>query len=142
PGFMLSVLRRMAVTDVSIVPKAEEPQKLESRVVCEMIVEEDMCNPYGHIHGGCSAFLIDVCSTLAILAYGRAGNDGVVYTVSQAIDVVCHSPALLGDKIRIINTTLTVGGRTMSARTEIWNVTSSRLVSTGTHIKMFPSPSP
>jgi len=60
-------------------------------------------------------------------------------TVSQALNVVFHSPAAIGDKLRIVNTTITVGGRAMSARCEIWNETHHRQVATGLHIKMLPS---
>ncbi|KAJ2923168.1 hypothetical protein H1R20_g13924, partial [Candolleomyces eurysporus] len=104
PVFGEAIQKRLEVTEVSVNPKAEEPQRLEGKVVLETTVEEDMLNGGGIIHGGCSAFLIDV-----------------------------------GDRIRIVNQTITVGARAHSVRTEIWNVTHHRLVSSGTHIKMQPS---
>ncbi|KAK6971335.1 hypothetical protein R3P38DRAFT_3242698 [Favolaschia claudopus] len=42
-----------------------------------------------------------------------------VFTVSQSLNVVFHAPAALGETLRIVNTTLTVGSRAMSARTEV-----------------------
>jgi len=85
--FGVSILRRMKVTEVSVLTKAEEPEKLESRVVCELDVKEgerfqcllcfpssngvvDMINGLGSIHGGCSALLIDV-SVLLPSAFRR-----------------------------------------------------------------------
>ena len=72
-----SIFGRTMVTEVSILAKADEPERLEARVVCELDVEEgeqfqfwlcfppsndavDMINGEGNMHGGCSAFLIDM----------------------------------------------------------------------------------
>ncbi|EAU82753.1 hypothetical protein CC1G_10658 [Coprinopsis cinerea okayama7 len=142
PLFGEEIQKRLVVTEVSILQKAEEPLKQEGRVVLETDVAEDMLNGGGNIHGGCSAFLIDICSTLALIALGIVNNSKSTRSVSQSLNVVYHSPASLGDRIRIVNQTLTLGARAQSVRTEIWNVTHHRLVSSGTHIKMVPSPPP
>ncbi|KAJ6542645.1 HotDog domain-containing protein [Mycena capillaripes] len=134
PGFGDSILRALVVTEASIQKKAEEPLKQEGRVVCEIVVTEEMLNGGGNVHGGCSAFLIDVCSTMCLLAF-QAG----IHTVSQSLNIVYHSPATIGETLRIVNTTMTVGARALSARTEIWNATKHRLVASGVHIKMRPS---
>ncbi|KAF7368631.1 4HBT domain-containing protein [Mycena venus] len=133
-GFGDSIIRRLVVTHASVDQKAEEPLKQEGRIVCELIVTEDMLNGGGNVHGGCSAFLIDVCSTFSILAL-QPGRP----TVSQSLNIVYHSPATLGETLRIVNTTIAVGARAISARTEIWNATKHRLVASGVHIKMEPS---
>ncbi|KAJ7147375.1 HotDog domain-containing protein [Mycena filopes] len=133
PGFGNSIISALVVTEASVLPKAEEPLKEEGRVVCEITVTEDMLNGGGNIHGGCSAFLIDVCSTLSLMVYKPGMH------VSQSLNIVYHSPATLGEKLRIVNTSMTIGARAMSARTEIWNDTKHRLVASGVHIKMQPS---
>ncbi|KAJ7777597.1 HotDog domain-containing protein [Mycena maculata] len=138
PTFGNSILERIIVTHASVDSKAEEPLKKEGRVICELIVTEDMLNGGGNVHGGCSALLIDVCSTLALLAYQERKKPDSV-NVSQSLNIVYHSPATIGEKLRIVNTTMTVGARAMSARTEIWNATQHRLVASGVHIKMQPS---
>ncbi|EPQ58891.1 hypothetical protein GLOTRDRAFT_54445 [Gloeophyllum trabeum ATCC 11539] len=139
PAFADSVGKRLKLTEVSINPKADEPGKTECKVVCEITVSSDMLNGLGSLHGGCSAYLIDDCSSLPLAAYslvtGGTGSPGV----SQSLNVVYHAPALLGDKLRIVSTTIAVGSRIMSARCEIWNDTHHRLVSSGVHIKMEPS---
>ncbi|KAF9463089.1 hypothetical protein BDZ94DRAFT_1260034 [Collybia nuda] len=137
--FGQSIVERLVVTEISVHRKAEEPKKLEGRLVCELVVDEDMVNGLGNIHGGCSAFLIDVCSSLALTALSMANTGDTYSSVSQSLNVVYHSPAALGDRIRLVNTTMTLGARAHSARTEIWNVTHHRLVSSGVHIKMQPS---
>jgi len=133
-----SILKRMKVVEISLNGKPEEEKKMEARVVVELDVTEDMLNGGGNIHGGCSAFLVDVCSTLALVTFNLE-NSGSLMTVSQSLNIIYHSPAQLADKLRIVNTTLTLGARAHSARTEIWNVTHHRLVVSGTHIKMVPS---
>ncbi|KAF8644452.1 hypothetical protein AX16_008451 [Volvariella volvacea WC 439] len=139
PIFGDSIVKRLMTTEVSINQKAEEPKKLEGRVVCEITVDEDMINGAGNVHGGCLAFLIDACSTLSLTAL-RASQTGVpFYGVSQSLNIVYHSPAGMGEKLRLVNTTMTAGARAVSARTEVWNDTHHRLVASGVHIKMEPS---
>ncbi|KAJ7916949.1 HotDog domain-containing protein [Mycena leptocephala] len=130
-----SIIRGLVVTHASVEKNADEPLKTEGKVICELMVTEDMLNGGKTVHGGCSAYLIDMCSTLVLMACGQHVH------VSQSLNIVYHSPATLGEKLRIINTTMTIGRRTMTARTEIWNATKHRLVASGVHIKMAPSPS-
>ncbi|KAF9480193.1 hypothetical protein BDN70DRAFT_877948 [Pholiota conissans] len=141
-SFGKAISDRMKVTELSIISKAEEPNKLEGRAVLELEVWEDMVNNGGNIHGGCSAFLIDMASTFALTVLNVYETGKVHPSVSQALNVVYHSPAAIGEKLRLVNTTLTIGKRAESVRTEIWNVTHRRLVASGVHIKMLPSPPP
>jgi acyl-coenzyme A thioesterase 13 len=79
PLFGESIQNRMKVVEISLNRKAEEQKKLEARVVVELDVTEgqlfihkfesgcpkslcvlDMLNGGGNIHGGCSAFLVDM----------------------------------------------------------------------------------
>lgn len=140
--FGKSISNRFAVTEISILSKVDEESKLEGKVVVEIEVDEEMINGAGNIHGGCSAFLVDVCSSLSISALSLATVGKEQPSVSQAINMIYHSPATLGDKLRIVNTSMTLGNRTQSCRTEIWNSTHHRLVASGTHVKMMPSPPP
>ncbi|KZV75355.1 hypothetical protein PENSPDRAFT_571580 [Peniophora sp. CONT] len=132
-GFALPVAKRISVTDVTIEEKKDAPGKTETTLVCELDVQKDMVNAYDSLHGGASAYLVDVCSSLALAAAGKLNS------VSQALNVVYHAPAPLGSHLRIMNWTITVGSRVMSTRTEIWDATGGRLVATGIHIKMEPS---
>ncbi|KAL5525412.1 hypothetical protein ACEPAF_9282 [Sanghuangporus sanghuang] len=140
-GFADAIGGRLVITEAEVARKREEPERTEARVVCEIDVEQDMVNGGGNMHGGCSAYLIDVCSTLPIIALMDALKRGGRGGVSQVLDVVYHSPARVGDRLRIVSTTISLGARAMSARSEIWNQTQHRLVATGVHIKMDPSPS-
>jgi len=139
--FETELVSRLHLTEVSVLPKAEEPQKFEARVVYEVIADEYMANSNGHLHGGCTAMLIDNCSSIPIyvLMLATSTIDIRGGGVSQSLNIVYHSPALMGDKLRIVSTTLTVGNRALSSRCEIWNTTRHRLVASAVHIKMVPS---
>ncbi|KAI0311774.1 hypothetical protein OF83DRAFT_1087457, partial [Amylostereum chailletii] len=110
-GFALPVARRLAVAEVGRRAKADAARE-EWVVVMELDVDEDMLNGGGSMHGGCTAFLIDICTSIVLGAAGRGG------TVSQAINTVYHAPAPAGCHLRIVNTTMTVGARISSARCE------------------------
>jgi acyl-coenzyme A thioesterase 13 len=77
PIFGESIVKKMMVTEIAVEKKVEEPQKLEGRFICEITVGDgsshqffylssisfglkDMVNGGGNMHGGCSAFLVDV----------------------------------------------------------------------------------
>ncbi|KAJ3756728.1 HotDog domain-containing protein [Lentinula raphanica] len=134
-----SVVAGLRLSEITIHQNAVEPLSLEARVVCKTYITQDMVNGHGTLHGGCSALLIDFCSSLATIALQihTTGFPGLGF--SETIHVVFHAPALLGETLRIVNTTMAVGRRVASARTEIWSETHHRLVASGVHIKMEPS---
>ncbi|OAX43381.1 hypothetical protein K503DRAFT_731781 [Rhizopogon vinicolor AM-OR11-026] len=151
-GFDSELISRLRLTEVSVLPKAEEPDKLEGRVVFEVTVDEEMLNSNGSIHGGITAMIIDEhvssthvrwqvndCSTMPIYVLGLATGGRATGGVTHSLNVVYHSPALLGDKLRVVSTTLTLGNRALSSRCEIWNATRHRLVASAVHLKMDPS---
>ncbi|KAL0570190.1 hypothetical protein V5O48_011780 [Marasmius crinis-equi] len=59
-GYSDSVAQRLIVTEVSVLKHPEEPSKDVGRVVCEVDVDSDMINRSSTIHGGCSAYLVDM----------------------------------------------------------------------------------
>ena len=77
-GFAHNVGRRLLLREISFLEKAEEQQRMEGRVVAELTVDggksnsvvmvslklnavsSDMVNPLGNMHGGCTAYLIDM----------------------------------------------------------------------------------
>ncbi|KAG7097488.1 hypothetical protein E1B28_004830 [Marasmius oreades] len=138
-GFGYDIIARMEVTEVSVSKKMDEPLKEEGRVVVKMKIEQDMVHGGLHMHGGCSAFIIDTCTTLAMAALTLGTVGKKLSNVSLALNILYHAPAALGEELRIVSTTLTVGGRAFSARTEMWSDTHNRLVASGVHVKLSPS---
>ncbi|KAI0636375.1 HotDog domain-containing protein [Trametes polyzona] len=128
---------RLQMTEVTVYER-EEDGKTQVRMVFEIDVGEDMLNSGNMMHGGCSMFLIDVCSSIALVALGIVTSRNS-YLVSQAITTVFHAPATTGARLSIVNNTVSFGARTVTARTEIWDTTNRRLVATGVHNQMQPS---
>ncbi|KAF8551725.1 hypothetical protein OG21DRAFT_1512411 [Imleria badia] len=135
-GFGTRSAQCLDLVEVSIVPNVDEPARRAARVVLEMTVTQDMLNSAEKTHGACIVYLVDICATLPIaamlVAKGRENSAGV----SQSINVIYHAPASLDDKLRLINTSTTIGARAWSARIEIWDVTHHRLVASATQVKM------
>ncbi|KAG9317767.1 hypothetical protein JVU11DRAFT_1985 [Chiua virens] len=118
-GFGKLTSRCLSLVEVSIVPNVDEPARQEARVVLELVVTQDVLSGAGTLHGSCITHLVDICTTLPIAAVSYAnGGDGSP-GVSQNIHIVYHAPAHLGDQLRLITTSTTIGRRTRSARIEV-----------------------
>ena len=65
-----------SVTDSCVLPQVEVLAATPGKVVCEMRVEEEHTNRGGTLHGGLTATLVDVISTMAIMNSER-GAPGV-----------------------------------------------------------------
>ncbi|KAF9257216.1 Thioesterase/thiol ester dehydrase-isomerase [Marasmius fiardii PR-910] len=137
-GYSMEIFKRLLVTEIWFQEHLEETTKFVCKVTCELEVQPDMANNDHHLHGGCSAYLVDMCSNIAFLAHGMAINQSA-RSVSQQINTLYHSPASVGERLRIVSTTMSVGERIMTARIEIWSATKHRLVASGIHTMMLPS---
>ncbi|KAI9000884.1 HotDog domain-containing protein [Trametes punicea] len=136
-GFAHSTGSSLVLKELAVYRRGKDG-KDHARVVYETPVHEEMLNIGGNLHGGCSVYLIDVCSSMALALLGMASGKPWDF-VSQAINTTFHAPAPAGATIEIINTTVSFGSRTVSATTEIWDITNNRLCVTGVHNKMKPS---
>jgi len=120
------------------VEKRADTDNVESRVACECVVTKAMVNGAGNIHGACSAYLIDMCTSFALsLSSLQAGGNGRT-GITQSLNVVYHAPAPTGTPIRIIGRSLTSTGGTMAGKCEIWDTKNKRLVSSGIMSKTIP----
>ncbi|KAF9478683.1 hypothetical protein BDN70DRAFT_879703 [Pholiota conissans] len=95
-----------------------------AQVVFEVTVEQDMCNGFNIMHGGCAAYIIDPCSVASLVILGmKLGIDAVGF--SQSMHLIWHSPVkrrvIIGAKIRIVATSMSAQGRVKTARCEIWD---------------------
>ncbi|CEQ39344.1 SPOSA6832_00845 [Sporobolomyces salmonicolor] len=82
-----------------------------------------MCNIAGNCHGGCIAWIVDHCSSLALLALSGNGR----WTTSG-----------LGTPLRIATTVLQFGRVTGLLETRIEDRETGKLLSFGTHTKQDP----
>ncbi|KAH9850720.1 hypothetical protein C2E23DRAFT_297170 [Lenzites betulinus] len=136
-AFARSTGSSLVLTEVVVFPR-EKDGKAQARITYETTVHDDMLNIGGNMHGGCAIYMIDICSSIALAVLGMSTRKPWNF-VSQAINTTFHAPVALGTKIEVVNTTLSFGSRTVSAITEIWDVTNGRLCVSGVHNKMTPS---
>lgn len=114
--------------DPSTASPSEEAPRAET--VFEVEVTPDMCNLFGILHGGCTAYLIDHCSVTSTMALGcHIGEDGT--GLSQSMNIVWVEAAPLGAKLRIVNTSMVIRGRVRTCRSELWN--GNKLCASGVH---------
>ncbi|KIP10374.1 hypothetical protein PHLGIDRAFT_101272 [Phlebiopsis gigantea 11061_1 CR5-6] len=138
-GFGRPICEKLFVSEMQLFDNPEVPGKKEARVVFEIDVQEDMCNYLGAMHGGCTSFLIDLCSSITFNLIASHLAPQVTKHVSLSLNVTFHAPAVIGSKLRIVNTTAAFGKRVMTARSEVYDVTNGRICASGVHVKMPPS---
>ncbi|KAF9781341.1 HotDog domain-containing protein [Thelephora terrestris] len=109
----------------------------EASTVAEVAVSPEMLNGAGILHGGCIAYLIDICGSTPLVVLGHVlGKNGL--GVTQNMNVSYHAPVSLGATIEIVSHSVTMGSRVMSSRCEIIEKTSGRIVASATVTKMQP----
>lgn len=138
-GFCGQLADSLKVTEVWIVPSANDPEKLEGKVVCEIVVTPGMCTPNGVLHQGMTGFLIDECSTLCMVVGNAGEGRNTPPGVSCSFNLLFHAQALCGTTLRIVNHSLGAGWAANSGRTEVWDKDNHRLIASGTQLTMPPS---
>ncbi|KZW02497.1 hypothetical protein EXIGLDRAFT_665497 [Exidia glandulosa HHB12029] len=118
-----------------IVIKDAQTSQTSSTVVSECVIEQDMLNAGGKVHGACLAYLVDLCTTFALQLHSLENGGAAPEGVTQALNVVYHAPATIGTKLRIACTSLSVDDKTMSGKCEIWDADNKRLVASGLQVK-------
>ncbi|KAF9036345.1 HotDog domain-containing protein [Panaeolus papilionaceus] len=136
--FGYKVGKAVKFVEVNINRKHERRGRLEATTIAEIQVTKHMLNGAGMLHGGCVAYLIDnLCSTpLVVLGLIQSVN-GV--GVTQSMNVLFHSPAPLGTCLQIVSTSVSLGGRVMSARCELLDKDTGRIVASSVLNKMQPA---
>lgn len=133
-----AVAKSVKFIDMSISKCKEKHGRMNATTVAEVDVTKGMLNGAGMLHGGCIAFLIDNCCSTPLVALGLVQNVNGV-GVTQAMNILFHSPAPGGSCLRIISTSVAMGGRIMSARCEIIEKQTGRIVASAYLNKMQPS---
>jgi len=129
--FASSVGARLEFTEVSVAPKREDDQVMEARVVAEIDVVPGMLNMVNTAHGGCIAYLIDLCTSVSPIALDiYYGKDPGPMTVSQSLAIQFLGPSKPGDRLRLVSTTVVAGGRVCTLYCEVWAKNRRRLVAT------------
>ncbi|RDB28356.1 hypothetical protein Hypma_001508 [Hypsizygus marmoreus] len=124
--------------EVSVDRRQERQGRMEATTVAEVQVSKHMLNGAGMLHGGCVAYLIDNCCSTPLVVLGLLKNVNGV-GVTQAMNVLFHSPAPIGTRLRIISTSISLGGRVMTSRCEIVDKDSGRVIASAFLNKMQPA---
>lgn len=142
PGFGKDVRKGMRFTTLNLKEEAlssgdadERPRRRTAETIHEVTVTEDFLNGMGFLHGGCTAYLIDSCSSIGFVALSPPDTPP---SVSLNLAVTYHQAAPPGARLRFISTVIAFSARVQTVRCEVWDITkpAHRLVATGTHIKM------
>ena len=106
----------------------------EGKVKLEFEVTEELTNPFGTLHGGCTSTMIDIATTTALLAT-PTGKPGV--TVN--LNVACLASAKLGETV-IVDAEVVKAGRSIAfTEATLYRKSDNQIVATGQHTKAFPS---
>ncbi|KAI6112392.1 hypothetical protein EDD17DRAFT_1830099 [Pisolithus thermaeus] len=130
-----TVAKSVKFVDMSVSKREEKHGRMDATTVAEVVVTKSMLNGAGMLHGGCVAFLID---NTPLVALGLLQNVNAV-GVTQAMNILFHSPAPGGSCLRIISTSVAMGSRVMSARCEVIEKRTGRIVASAHLNKMQPS---
>ncbi|KAI0653735.1 HotDog domain-containing protein [Cubamyces menziesii] len=134
-SFAHAVGAQIRVTEIS---SDRRDGRVEVVVVAEVQACKEMLNGAGTVHGGCICYLIDNCASIPLVALGLMQDINGV-GVSQAMSVLFHAPASIDTCMLVTSRTVTLGGRIMSARCEITDKQSGRMIASGMLAKMQPN---
>uniref|UniRef100_A0A3Q4MQ83 Acyl-coenzyme A thioesterase 13 n=2 Tax=Neolamprologus brichardi TaxID=32507 RepID=A0A3Q4MQ83_NEOBR len=100
------------------------------KVVCEMRVEEEHTNRGGTLHGGLTATLVDIVSTMAIM-YSERGAPGV----SVDMNITYMNAAKMGEDVLITAQVLKQGRSLAFATVDLTNKVTGKIIAQGRHTK-------
>ncbi|RSH88539.1 uncharacterized protein EHS24_001084 [Apiotrichum porosum] len=114
------------------------------RAVYEGVVQPEWGNPMGAMHGAAVAWVVDTCTSAAIVALHTPEFWGPPMTggVSLTLDTSFFNAAPVGTKIRILVTMERLSPTLANLRCDITEWDTGRRLSSGTHCKTWrPAPS-
>ncbi|GMS83454.1 hypothetical protein PENTCL1PPCAC_5629, partial [Pristionchus entomophagus] len=106
----------------------------EGKVSVEFEVDDRMTNHFGTLHGGCSATMVDVVTTGALLATPR-GMPGV----SVDLHMTYLAAVKLGDTVQLDAEVIRSGKSMAFTRASLYRKPEMTLIATGLHTKAFPA---
>ena len=89
-------------------------------------VREEMTNPFGTLHGGVIAAIIDDAIGATLIAYEEPN---FYISVNLAVDFL--SSARAGDVLEAVTSIIKKGNQVVNAQCEVWNADRTRLIAKG-----------
>ncbi|KAK6978089.1 4HBT domain-containing protein [Favolaschia claudopus] len=137
--FSAAIGRRVRIVEINVFE--DDFGGVEGEVRYEVRVEEDMCNVYGTLHGGCAAYILDPCTMGAIFLLRNLKNLNMLGGISQNMNINWHHPAPLGTTLLITTRSVFAEGRTRLAWCEMRDKSTNSLILSGTHAFISAKPS-
>ncbi|XP_028317463.1 acyl-coenzyme A thioesterase 13 [Gouania willdenowi] len=113
-----------------VLNKVELVSACPGKVVCGLRVEEEHTNRGGTLHGGLTATLVDVISTMAIM-YSERGAPGV----SVDMNITYLNAAKMGEDVLITAHVLKQGRTLAFATVDLTSKATGKLIAQGRHTK-------
>lgn len=113
-----------------VLSKVDILSAVPGKVVCEMQVAEEHTNRVGTLHGGMTATLVDVISTVAIMNSER-GAPGV----SVDMNITYMNAAKLGEDVLITAQVLKQGKTLAFATVDLTSKATGKIIAQGRHTK-------
>ncbi len=98
----------------------------EGQIQLECLVRPEMTNPFGTLHGGISAAMIDDAVGVAMYSYGESAS---YITVSNSIDY--FSTAQQNETVLIETEVIKKGKQLSNVECSIWDRQKTRLIARG-----------
>uniref|UniRef100_A0AC35TRC4 4HBT domain-containing protein n=1 Tax=Rhabditophanes sp. KR3021 TaxID=114890 RepID=A0AC35TRC4_9BILA len=96
-------------------------------------VKVELANPFGSLHGGCSATLIDIVSPLTFISRPKCAPG-----VSVDLHVSYLVGAKLGETIIVEGSVVKSGNKLAFREGKLYNKSNNALVASALHTKAFP----
>ncbi|VDL63868.1 unnamed protein product [Nippostrongylus brasiliensis] len=106
----------------------------EGRVKVEFEVTHAMTNPWGSLHGGCTATLVDIVTTAALLTTPRQ-----LPGVSVDLHVTYLAAAKEGESVVMDAEVIRIGRSLAFTKADLFLKESNKIIATGLHTKAFPA---
>lgn len=113
-----------------VLSKVDVLSAVPGKVVCEMQVAEEHTNRGGTLHGGLTATLVDVISTVAIMNSER-GAPGV----SVDMNITYMNAAKIGEDVLITAQVLKQGKTLAFATVDLTSKATGKIIAQGRHTK-------
>lgn len=98
----------------------------QDSLIFEYTIRKEMTNPFGTLHGGITAAMIDDAIGATLICYGEP-----FFHVSINLAVDYFAPAREGDIILAKTKVLKKGSQIVNAECEIWNSDQTKLLAKG-----------
>eukprot|EP00890_Picochlorum_soloecismus_P006634 jgi/Picsp_1/796/NSC_04285-R1_thioesterase superfamily member 2 len=108
----------------------------EGEVVCKLHVKKDIQNRNGHLHGGCTATIVDIVGTAALLTRSRRAGVSLAINTNYLRPVPGNTVAEIRARVQRLGKTIGV------VVVDICDAESGQVCASGTHIKFISKQEP